>query len=118
MKRIEDIDNNFASLAVEYEGMKVFDVTEEPFRIHGLHQPEKGKFLRMPQEVADEVNSRVKELNKHTSGGRIRFRTNSTQIIVSAVLPSVCQFSHMPRTGTSCFDLYVDGRYQQYNQEF
>lgn len=111
MKRIEELDKNFAPLPVEYEGMTVYDITKEPFQLCGLRQPKQGTFERMPQDIADTVNSRVKDLNKHTSGGRIRFKTDSAQIIVSAVLPSVGQMSHMPQTGTSCFDLYVDGRY-------
>lgn len=91
--------------------MTVYDVTKEPFQLYGLRHSKQGTFERLPQEVADTVNNSVKELNKQTSGGRIRFKTDSSQIIVSAILPSLCQFSHMPRTGTSCFDLYVDGRY-------
>lgn len=111
MKRIEDIDKNFASQVVQYEGMKVYDVQEAPFKTYGLMQPNSGRFERMPQQIADKVNVSVQQLNSNTSGGRIRFKTDSEQIIVSAVLPTVCHFPHMPLTGTSCFDLYADGEY-------
>lgn len=111
MGRIEDIDKNFASKIVEYEGMKVYDIQESPFRICGLMQSEQGKYERMPQQIADQVNVSVQQLNGNTSGGRIRFQTDSRRIIVSALLPTVCHFPHMPLTGTSCFDCYADGKY-------
>ena len=111
MKRIEDIDKNIASQIVRYEGMKVYDVQEAPFKIYGLMQQSSGKFERIPQQIADKVNVSVQQLNSNTSGGRIRFKTDSKQIIVNAVLPTVCHFPHMPLTGSSCFDLYADGEY-------
>lgn len=111
MKKIEEIDKNFASYVVQYEGMKVFDINREPFRIYGLRQSQVGMYERMPQQIADSINGSVSELNRHTSGGRIRFQTDSQQIIISEVLSVVTRFSHMPLTGTSCFDLYADGHY-------
>lgn len=111
MGRIEDIDKNFASQIVEYEGMKVYDIQEDPFQIYGLMKLGQGMYERMPQHIADKVNISVRELNRNSSGGRIRFRTDSQRIILSAVLSTVCHFPHMPLTGTSCFDLYADGQY-------
>lgn len=111
MGRIEDIDKNFASKTVEYEGMTVYDVQKAPFKIYGLLQPSRGHYERMPQQIADKANVSVQQLNSNTSGGRIRFQTDSQRIIVSAILPTVCNFPHMPLTGTSCFDLYADGQY-------
>lgn len=111
MSDITKIDKNFAANSVTYDGMKVFHVTEEPFKIYGLWEPKAGQFQRMPTTVAENVNDGVKWLYRHTAGGRIRFRTDSKRIVLRSVLPSLTCFNHMPFTGSSLFDLYVDGEY-------
>ena len=111
MSDITKIDKNFASETVVYEGMKVYSVTESPFRVYGLYQPELGLFGRMPTDIAEKISDSIKQLHTNTAGGRIRFKTDSTRIVLRSVLPSLTKLNHMPLTGTSCFDLYVDGKY-------
>ncbi len=111
MKKIEEVDKNFAHAKPQFEGMKVFDILEEPFKIYGLYNPHEGEFRRMPASVAEKVNDGVNALHTHTSGGRIRFKTDSSRIILKCILPNLIRFSHMPLTGSSCFDLYADGEY-------
>ena len=37
MKRIEEIDRNFATDRIDTSGMAFYDVREEPFRLYGLY---------------------------------------------------------------------------------
>lgn len=98
---------------IAYDNMKVYNILEAPFKIYGLCEPHKlGQFQRMPAETAMSIeNEGILQLYKNTSGGRIRFRTDSDHIILRAVMPKVDSSPHMPDTGSSCFDLYIDGKY-------
>lgn len=108
--KIESVDKNLAvDVTIEAEGLKLYDVRSAPFRLYGLYDPQNEPvFRRMPQEVADRVNSGVSKLCRNTAGGRVRFATDSPYIVIKAVMPRITHFSHMPLTGTSGFDLYVD----------
>jgi len=109
---ISKLDKNFVGEYIQYEGLKIYNVRESLFKIYGLYKPyENGRFKRMPYEEAVKMNPSIQELYTHTSGGRIRFQTNSTRIFLRAILPQIVSSDHMPKTGTSCFDLYVDGEY-------
>ena len=112
-KDITQIDKNLAAVEVRYDGMKVYDINQPPFRIYGLcRSGGETDFKRLPHAVAAGIdNESVRALYTNTAGGRIRFRTNSRQIILRCRWPSRCDFPHMPMTGTSCFDLYADGVY-------
>ena len=111
MRKITDVDKNLAANAVAYDGMTVYCITEKPFTIYGLWEPQNGMFQRLPKEVAEATNGGVGYLYTNTAGGRIRFCTDASTIILRAVLPVLSQMPHMPMTGIACFDLYVDGRY-------
>lgn len=110
---IARVDKNFAAPEVHEAGMKFYDINRPPFRLYGLYrEADETDYKRLPHRVAASVdNPSVKRLYTNTSGGRIRFRTDSSRIILRCFWPSRCQFSHMPMSGTSCFDLYADGVY-------
>ncbi len=110
MKRLEEIDNNFSAQLPEFDNMKTYDILQQPFRLYGLMRNENG-FCRMPSEIADKVSDGVKALNYNTSGGCLRFRTDSRRIILTATLPELCLMNHMPLTGSSSFDIYCDKKY-------
>ena len=110
---IAQLDKNFLGEEIKYEGMKFYHVLEKPFEVYGLYRPyELRTFQRMPKEEAMKLNKQVQSLYLHTSGARIRFRTNSTKVLLRSILPKLTKFDHMPKTGVSCFDLYVDGEYK------
>lgn len=110
---ITKIDKNFLGEEITYDGMTFHHVLEEPFELYGLYKPHELKaFKRMPSEIAENINPSVKALHRHSSGGRIRFRTDSSKILLRSVLPPFDNFDHMPKTGFGCFDLYVDGEYK------
>ena len=110
MKRIEEIDQNLQGGKGLTEGMIWYDVRKPPFRIYGLYRPEEpGKWRRLPTEVAEKMSEGAVFLHTNTSGGRIRFRTDSKRIALKAFLPSTCIMPHMAVTGSCSFDLYADG---------
>ena len=84
------------------------DVREDPFTVYGLyHNRQEPVFRRLPQSVAMQANEGVQTLHTNTAGGRVKFKTNSKTITIPCDMPSLCDMPHMPRCGSSGFDLYV-----------
>lgn len=112
-KSITEIDQNLAAVEVQYAGMSPRNINEPPFRLYGACREDgEQDFKRMPHAVAHSVdNESVQVLYLHTSGLRLRFRTDSQRIILRCTWKSRTVFDHMPMTGSSCFDLYADGVY-------
>ena len=108
---ITKIDPNFKSPDADFENTETYNAMSEPFEIKGVYFDGE-KFVRMPKEIAKDVNESVAVLYSNTSGGRIRFRTDSTKITLTALVPSICKFAHMPKSGSSCFDLYAENDYR------
>lgn len=111
MAKIEDIDKNFISQAVAEDGLFYYNCLQEPFSLHGLFSShcESGVFSRLPLSFAEgeEVCDGVRRLMFNTSGGRVRFRTNSSVIAIKAEMGEICHMNHMPDTGIRGFDLYA-----------
>ncbi len=108
---IEKIDKNFANLEIEeLVDVQWFNVKKTPFTIYGLYNPlTEDIFKRMPSDVAKSVSEGVYSLHTHTSGGRVRFSTDSPYIAIRAIMPKdTVPMPHMPATGQSGFDLYID----------
>ncbi len=111
MASIQDIDKNFkVDTEIERDGLVFRNALEEPFEIFGVKHID-GKFRRMPEEIAKEVNEGVHYLHANTSGGRIKFCTNSNYVAIKAVMPSIYRWVHFAMTGSSGFDIYVDNQY-------
>ncbi len=93
-----------------------YPVREAPFRIYGLYSPLDGtRFRRMPEEVAEATSEGVAHLNYNTAGGRVTFATDSPYIAVFAQMHDMVRMPHMPRTGSSGFDIYIcEGDAQRY----
>lgn len=114
MRKIEDIDKNFAPVTVNGKEIVYYDAKGEMFDIYGLYEPRKTeKFCRLPplEGVCEGVNT----LADNTAGGRIRFTTNSPYISVKAEIESACNMAHMTLCGSCGFDLYrFDGSEEKY----
>lgn len=79
---ISEIDKNFAVESnIDCTGLKIYNGENAPFKIYGVKK-ENDYFLRMPDDIAKTVSEGVSLLNRHTSGGRIRFMTDSKEIAV------------------------------------
>ena len=107
---IEKIDKNFAvETKINEPDVKFYDVREAPFEVYGLYKYRtEPDFKRLPDEIGQNVNPGVAELYLNTSGGRVRFSTNSQYVAIQADMPVIGRFPHMPLTGSAGFDLYVD----------
>lgn len=112
MANLADIDKNFRiNTNINKEDIKFYNARVEPFKIYGIFY-EDGKFRRMPESVAKTVSPGVHALHANTAGGRVRFKTSSPYIAISAKMPSICRMSHFPLCGSAGFDLYVNGEHR------
>lgn len=107
MPDIAKTDKNFAvESTLNIPGIRFYDPLQKPFAIYGVFY-EDGLFHRMPASVAKTVSQRVYDLHTHTSGGRVRFVTNSSYIVIKAKMPEISRMSHFTLSGTGGFDLYI-----------
>ncbi|MBQ6789755.1 MAG: hypothetical protein IJO81_06190 [Clostridia bacterium] len=109
MKNIADVDSNFKiKTSIQQEGIRFFDPRLAPFSIHGVKY-EDGRYRRMPYGVASTVSESVEYLHSNTAGGRVRFRTDSPYVAISARLANVCKMASFALTGSASFDIYAKG---------
>ena len=106
MKNIAEIDKNLAvETSIEREGLKFYDVLQEPFGIHGVFW-ENGMFRRMPEAVAGTVNEGVYGLHSNGAGGRVCFVTDSPYVAIKTeYIPG--KMPHFAFSGSAGFDMYV-----------
>lgn len=106
--RIDEIDQNLRiETDITEPDLVWLNARQAPFVISGIrYDTEQGCFVRLPQTVADSVSEGVANLNHHTAGGRLRFRTNSQCIAIRAVMATDYLMSHITLIGQSGFDLY------------
>ena len=108
---ITEIDKNLAAETLNGREIVWYDVDEAPFRLYGLMRTDDGaRYCRMPEQVAKNpaINAGVRSLYTNTSGGRVRFSTDSPYIAVKCEFNVRTVFSHMPATGVRGFDLIVN----------
>ena len=106
---IEKIDKNFKQAKIGDLELHFFDGTKAPFSLEGFpwRKDDEVGFFRLPRNLTKEqVNEGALFLCNHTSGGAIRFRTNSRVIAIRAQLKYSSDMNHMPRAGSAGFDLY------------
>ena len=106
--KIETVDKNFI-VATDIDEPNIVWYNAKDLSLHGVFYSETEKrYLRLPQEIAKTVSDSVAFLNTCTSGGRVRFRTNSSYIAIRAVMNLAGGLPLMAKTGHSGFDLYRD----------
>ncbi len=106
MDQSKELDAKMNAGRPDADGMVWFDASLPPFSLYGLWATD--PYRRMDETVAERVNPGVRRNNYHTAGGRVRFSTDSTRIGVRVEMPYVTKFCHMPITGSSSFDVYLD----------
>lgn len=111
MTDISKIDKNFEiKTDIEKDDIKFYNVEETPFRVYGVFK-EKGKYRRMPENIAKRVSAGVYQLHTNTAGGRVRFATDSPYVAIHAEMESMGKRPPFAFTGSAGFDLYVDDNY-------
>ena len=105
--KIEKIDANFKKEEIQKTADIVYyTIPCKKFDLYGVYYDEAlHQFVRMDHRTAKHVSDGVGYLSTHTSGGRIRFSTDSSTIGISVTVPSLDQMSHMPLTGSCGFAL-------------
>ena len=102
---IAKIDPNFAvTNDVDLEDIIWLDAAQDPFVLYGAVSA--APYLRMPLEVAKTVSEGVYELARHTSGIRLRFRTDSPYIAIHCEWDQVFLLNNMTPQGIRGFDMY------------
>lgn len=95
------------------------EAREAPFALYGFDHPEINGYVRINREDALKVSPAIADAARNTSGGRIRFRTDSNVIILNAAM----EFYGCPPNATwvlnAGFDVYVKyGTLYRFNNIF
>lgn len=108
---ISKVDINFdIKTQIDKKDIKFFRIDESPFKIYGVFK-EKGKYRRMPDNIARKVSEGVYLLHTNTAGGRVRFVTDSSYIAIHAEMDGLGKMPHFALTGSIGFDMYADNNY-------
>lgn len=105
---IEKIDANFrVKRAIVADGKATYAIPSEHFSLYGISYESKyERFVRMPLDIAAKVSDGVYTLAMHTSGGRLRFATDSKLLEIAVTYTDLGIMLHMPLTGSSGFSLF------------
>lgn len=88
------------------------DVRCTPFSLHGLYSPETEPFFhRLPFDIAAATSEGVYKLSQESTGGRVRFSTNSPYIAIRVKYRIVGRSPHLTLVSSAGFDLYIDGEF-------
>ena len=106
--KIEEIDRNFkAETVVTDEDVEWISALDERFVLSGVYYSEDdGCFMRLPREVAASASDGVKALSSHSTGGRLRFQTDSPYIAIRAVVTKKMPAQHMTLVNQNGFSIY------------
>ena len=109
------VNNTIGDLEIQWH-----DIKQPPFALHGFYKPLSEPFFRrLPQDVGEATSNEVNLLSRESSGGRVRFSTNSPYIAIRAKFLVVGRSSHLTLISSAGFDLYTDGEYgSQFIKEF
>jgi hypothetical protein len=82
----------------------------EPIEVSGLpwFVENDGALIRLPVRLKDSYREAVWDLAQSPSGGRIRFRTDSTALAIRLEYPKPPGMTNMHAFGQSGVDLYID----------
>ena len=113
MSEITKIDKNFDIKNEISDELVYYNTLNEPFSTHGIFF-EGGIYRRIPEAVAKATSPGVEGVHKHTSGGRVRYVTNSPKVAFRAKIHSAWKLNNEAVSGSSGFDLYErrDGKIQ------
>ncbi|MFD2101501.1 SGNH/GDSL hydrolase family protein [Flagellimonas iocasae] len=93
---------------VDASGIIWLDPKEEPVEIVGFEWFDQDSvYRRLPLNPKWPIREAVSRLADHTAGGQMKFQTNSKRIQLKVELDEPSGMYHMPPTGQSGFDLYV-----------
>ena len=121
MSNIEKIDVNFKSDIIKADDVCFYNSLSAPFEIRGLYKPQElQRFLRLPPqfETSECVNDGIHRLMLYTSGGRVRFITDSPYVAISADVAYEGLMPQMPASAHYGFDMYASDAYDRKNSVY
>lgn len=102
----ESVDRNFAVKAGDDVDVVWHDPATKPFQLGGFPFFEEDRvFCRLPLKPPVPLPGSVRTLSWCTSGGQVRFRTDSDRILIRVVLIPTAPLRNVGRTAQSSFDL-------------
>lgn len=112
---IDKIDTNLAAETVAEDGLVYRSALTEPFSVHGLMAPtgDAPFYHRIPKTVAEQVNPGVAHLYRQSTGGRVRFRTDSSRIAVRVNMLEFSSNAKFSLLFVAGMDLYLDGKFRK-----
>ena len=111
---ISQIDKNFAVNPINEPDIEWIDARDPRFLIYGVYFDEaEDAFVRIPRDVATATNDGVAVLYRHTSGGRVRFITDSPYVAVKAVVAKPTVMRNITMIGMAGFGIYAEGKYEE-----
>ena len=106
---IEQIDKNLASLGVKEPDVEWISSHDSRFSLHGVsYNKEYNLYERVPREVALTVSKSVASLSLRTSGGRLRFTTDSDKLALKVYFDRMDARSIMSLQASAGFDVYLE----------
>ena len=106
--RISDIDPNFRLSDKIPTDTKFRSVWEEPFRIYGIADNEKGDFCRLPRELLPQCSAGIQRLAEYLAGACIRFTTDADSLSVVWELVTSANMSHFAPCGKNGMELFEE----------
>ena len=106
--RISDIDPNFRLSDKIPADTKFRSVWEEPFRIYGIADNEKGDFCRLPRELLPQCSEGIQRLAEYLAGACIRFTTDADSLSVVWELVTSANMSHFAPCGKNGMELFEE----------
>lgn len=105
------LDKNFVqNTNIPKENITFYNADNAPLELLGVMRAG-DIYARMDLALAKSVGEGLYDLAKHTSGGRVRFMTDSSYVAIACKLPPVVIPPHMTRLCRSGVDIYADGRF-------
>ncbi len=91
--------------------MKYYNILNAPFSVEGLAVAKEGLFLRLPEDIIDNVNPNVSRNARDTAGACVRFRTDSSSVAVKVALRKNSHNCLANVCGAHGVDVFFDGRF-------
>lgn len=107
--KIEKLDENFAKIDSGRQDVVFHNAKSMPIGIFGLEWVEsEGLFSRIDPQKAEEYrfSDNLRELMHHTSGGRIRFRTDASEVVIRVQLDERVRLPHLSPVAAMGVDVY------------
>lgn len=90
------------------QGFHIYHITEKPIKLYGLSviDKEKRQFYKLPEFMLERM-PRYAYLGRRACGGRVRFRTDSSRILVRMTLNQAKEDKNIPLSGSAGADVYL-----------